>query len=197
MVSVQSKRNNVNFVKKVHRYIHVNANEMGQLLSDAGVLTEDPKNACDKIYDAHTICLSSGKPKHKKKISLYHINESFNEEVKADFTIAYVIGNKRTILNIIEVGTNYGKRCIVESRSARSMMKNFKNMWIYHHGAPKKFCADSKFCRPLLKDFLAGNRIKLNTRPSRSSNKSGKMEGNNGKFKNIMKKYKEIRRHMR
>lgn len=124
----------------------------------------------------------------KKKISLSHINEKFNQEVQADFTIAYMGSEKINVLNIIDLGTNYGKRVIAPDRQASKMMSFFEKHWIYHHGAPKSFSADPEFTTDFFQDLLKMHEVECRPRPIRSSSKNVKIERNNGVFKGVLSK---------
>lgn len=59
--------------------------------------------------------------KTKKKVSLNHVNETFNQHLQADFTIVYLVTEKYEVLNIIDAGTRYGERTIARCRDARTM----------------------------------------------------------------------------
>lgn len=54
-------------------------------------------------------CVSSGRPGPKRKASLSHVNEAFNEEIQVDSLVVYSGGYKHEILNMIDVGTGMGK----------------------------------------------------------------------------------------
>lgn len=67
----------------------------------------------------------------------------------------------------------------------------FETTWVFRHGAPRSFCADHEFCRPVLQHFITLQKILLNPRPSRSSNRAGKIERNNGVFKMVIEKLRK------
>lgn len=179
-------RREVGMVKKVHRLTHATSEEMKRLFKDARMGNRKVCEACDKVYEACDICTSSGRPHNSKKISLTHVNEGFNEEVQADYTVVYIKGEKYFVLNIVDAGTRYGERAIANSRDAATMMQMMETEWLYHHGAPKYFSADPEFCKPVFERFLAGHEITLRPRPSRSSHKNGRVERNNGVFKSVL-----------
>ena len=108
------------------------------------------------------------------------MNESFNEEVQADFTVIYIHGEKYNVLNTVDLGTNYGERIIAKDRKADTMMALFEKVWIYNHGAPKRFSADPEFTKGFFVKFSNSHGISCRPRPARSSNKNGKVERNNG-----------------
>lgn len=182
------KRKELNLAKRIHRFGHSSVSDMMDIMTDANLDTEKLRHACQKVYDACDICAASGRPKIKKKISLSHVNEGFNQEVQADFLYA-VIGDKNyEILNIIDVGTKYGERSLAESRSCKEMKRLFEESWFYRHGAPRRFSADHEFCRSALTSFMELHEITVNPRPSRSSHKCGQVERNNGIFKLVVGK---------
>lgn len=88
------------------------------------------------------ICLSSGYPSIRRRISLTHVNESFNDEIQADFTVTYYKGRRMVILNLVDMGTGFGERGIAHENSAVTMVTVFQSLWIYVHGAPRHFRSD-------------------------------------------------------
>lgn len=95
---------------------------------------------------------------------------------------------KYELINILDLGTGYGERAIVNSRSAEVMMSKFEEYWICRHGSQREFSADPEFCLPFFVKYLSGHNIKVNDRPARSSHKNGRIEGNNGVFKTVFDK---------
>lgn len=161
---------------------------MNSLLEDDIISTPGLSQACAKVYNACEICVSSGNPSIRKKVSLTHVNTAFNEETQADFVIVYIRGIKKEVMNIVDMGTNNGERKIAPSRNAQNMMQIFETEWLMRHVAPKQFSADPEFCRTLFKELLRGHGIQLNARLSRSCHKNGKVERNNGVFKTVLEK---------
>lgn len=194
MTASIGNRKGLNMVKKIHRFTHATADEMIDILKDAGRLTPDVKLNCERVYASCGICAKTGRPFIRRKVSLTHVNEAFNEELQADYVVVYIGGDKYDggekfeVLNIIDVGTGYGERSIAPSRNAESMKKSLEEVWFCRHGAPKRFSADPEFCKPTLQRFLKGHEITLCDRPSRSSHKNGMIERNNGIFKSILAK---------
>lgn len=180
------KRPELNMAKKIHRFTHAHSDEMKMLFKDAGMLTPVLKAACEKVHDACEICVSSGEPKKRKKISLTHVNSAFNEDLTADFVTVRISGEKYEVLNIVDAGTRYGERVIASSRNSTSMQSLLETEWLYHHGAPKTFSADPEFCKPVFERFLRSHNIELRERPSRTSWKNGLVERNNGTFKRVL-----------
>lgn len=172
--------------KKIHRFGHGNATEMERIMKSMRFNAEDVKRACQKVQSACPVCAATGRPKNRKKISTTHIHSAFNQEIQADYLYATIHGTKYEILNMIDTGTRYGERVLTKSRSAAEMKEHFEKQWFYHHGAPVHFSADHEFCRPILQRFLTMHSIHIHPRPSRSSNKTGRIERNNGVLRTVL-----------
>lgn len=95
----------LNLVKKIHRFTHVTDEQMRVILSDAGRLTLEISKAFYKVIDLYPIRNINGRRLIHKKVSLSHLNEAFNQEILADYTVVYIHGEKFEVLNIIDVGT--------------------------------------------------------------------------------------------
>lgn len=145
MMSNVVKRPDLNLVKKVHRYTHMTAEEMREFFREAGILTDGLSEAADRVHAACDICTRTGIAVERRKISLTHVNEAFNEEVQADFVTVYIRGEKYEVFNVVDTGTAYGERAIAPSRTAECMQNLFQCEWLYHHGAPRCFSADPEF----------------------------------------------------
>lgn len=75
---------------------------------------------------------------------------------------------------------------LTTSRSAEENNQNFEIQWFYFHGAPAYISADHKFCLPILQSFLYKHSITMHSIISRSFNKSGRIERNNGFLRTIL-----------
>lgn len=188
LMSATHKRREMSMAKRVHRFSHASVNDMVRLMAPTGFDKAKIFEACSKVFSACAICAASGRPADKRKVSTTHLNAAFNEEVQSDFFYVYIREKKYEILNMIDLGTRYGERAMTTSRSADEIKRMFEIFWFYRHGAPRNFSADHEFCRPVLKRFLDTHAIKLNPRPSRSSNKTGRVERNNGLFKMVLER---------
>lgn len=62
----------LNITKKVHRFTHATNTEIKDTFSDVHRLDDTVKAACDQVYEACSICVSSGRSASKKYISTYH-----------------------------------------------------------------------------------------------------------------------------
>lgn len=77
---------------------------------------------CMSVYDACSICASSGRPAMKNKLSLSYVNEAFNKELQFEFRSFFIGNDKFEILSMVGVGMSYEEGTIILSRSASSMM---------------------------------------------------------------------------
>lgn len=186
MMSSSDRNRELHMAKRVHRFGHASASDMIELMKPSGYDVAKIREACNKVYSACAICAASGRPADKRKVSTTHVNSAFNNELQSDFCYVYIRGKKCEVLNMMDIGTRYGERIMTTSRSAEEIKRVFETHWFYKHGAPANFSADQEFCRPVLKRFLDEHAIKLNARPSRASNKTGRVERNNGVFKLIL-----------
>jgi len=118
---------------------------MKRLLQDAGVISPGLSTACDKVFDACEICVSSGRLIHTKNLSLIKLGEALNFEIQAAFTVIYIYEHSYEVLNIVYMGTTYGERSIASARSVEMMTNLCETEWIYKHGAPQMFSADPEF----------------------------------------------------
>lgn len=166
-----------------HWFNYVDYNEMGTIFSDAGEWNAKSKLACENVLAACPISASTGRPAERRKVSITHVNEAFNEEVKANFLYVWIHEEKQGIINIIDVGTKYGEREILCSRSGEGLRESSRKMWSHMCRALKYFSADHEFCRAMLQKFMENHGKEARARPSRSSHKTGKIERNKGIFK--------------
>lgn len=107
------KQTDLSLAKKLHRFMHTPPEERIKFLRDSGKSSPSMENACRKVSAACNICASSRRPHNKKKISLIHVNDSFNSEDQADTTVAYIRKEKYEILNMIDMGAGYDERIIL------------------------------------------------------------------------------------
>lgn len=80
---------------------------------------------------------------------------------------------KYELINILDLGTGYGERAMVKSRSAEEIMYKVEEYWICRHGRPRRFSADPELCQPFSVRYLGGYNIKVNERPANYSHKNG------------------------
>lgn len=186
LMSNIKKRQPLNIAKKIHTFTHGTSKEMISLLRDAGLEVPEYKRACQKVFESCGICASSGRPADKAKVSLTHVNKSFNNEIQADFVTVYIRDENFEVLSIVDVGTQYGERSITSFRDGCIIMEMVGTQWVYQHGAPKSFSAYPEFCKDFFKRFLDSHNIHSMERPSRSSSKNGVVERNNGTFKLVL-----------
>lgn len=80
--------------RKLHRFLHAPKSDMRKLLADAAVYDERITTAYDKFYDACDVCASSCRLRMKRKISITHVNQTFNQGLQIDLTVGYLKGDK-------------------------------------------------------------------------------------------------------
>lgn len=78
---------------------------MQRIFYDARVLSNDLSKARQNVAEASDICSSPGNPLMKKKVLFSLVDEAFNEELKADFTMVEIRDKEFHILNIVDVRT--------------------------------------------------------------------------------------------
>lgn len=61
-------RHDLKIIIIIRRYTHASSVEMKRALNDTGKLTNNLVQACEKVYAACKICVSTGSPRHMKKI---------------------------------------------------------------------------------------------------------------------------------
>lgn len=195
MVASNGPHRELTMAKRIHRFGHANAREMERIMRPMKFDENMVRKVCDRVQSACPICASTGRPTDRKKISTTHLNSAFNQEVQADYVYITIHGKRHEVLNVIDTGTKYGERIITTSRSAEDMKGQFERIWFYRHGAPSNFSADHEFCRPVLRRFLTRHSIIIHPRPSRSSNKTGIVERNNGVLKTVLDKIQRADAH--
>lgn len=105
-----TSRPQINLAKKIHCYSHETSTEMKGLLADAGMMTMEMCEACDKVSRSCAVCAETDIPATYKKISLTNVNRAFNQSIQAYFVIIYLKGEKYEVLNIINAETRYGEQ---------------------------------------------------------------------------------------
>ena len=192
-------RNPEAFAARVHRYTHVHPDQLKELCSTAGILTNDLASAIDTAGSSCRICIEHGRPLPAKKISLTHVNETFNEEIQVDFTYAVVhrkspsnpfeYRRERYILIVMtDTGTRYTEASIVQDRNASTIIDIYEKLWLCRHGASKHLSADDEYHRRVLTDYLGTHGITFRARPTRRHNKLGIVERKNGTLKDILRR---------
>lgn len=185
-MATKSKRATLNIVQKVHRFTHAPAKDMGILLRTAGYNDDKMDEIFYDIYKSCDICASTGRPANMKKVSIMHINESFNRKLQADFMVKYIRGERFDVLSMVDTWTGYGERVIVPSRNATIMKSMIESRCFCEHEAPKAFSADPKFFVAILISFMQSHNITILDRWSRSSSKKSIIKSKNGVSKSIL-----------
>lgn len=83
-MTVATERRELNMEKRIHRFSHANAKDMELLMRPAGFDKQRTKDACETVQKACAICTTCARPPDRK-ISSTHVNETFNEEIQAEF----------------------------------------------------------------------------------------------------------------
>ena len=78
----KTSRQEINMVKRVNKFSHASSEEMQELFKNAQLNKSALGWACENLHDACDICGSTGRPKDRKKVSLTHVDESFNAEIQ-------------------------------------------------------------------------------------------------------------------
>lgn len=115
MLRNMNKNKQLNLIKKINRFMHALSEEMKLLLKYAGIFTSALGSTYERVHGSCTIYTSMGRPRHKRQVSLTHVNQSFSLEVQVDLTKCNIEGEKFEIFNIVDMGTAYSEISIVPS----------------------------------------------------------------------------------
>lgn len=88
--------------KSIHRFTHASVEEMRKNKSEAGIFTDGIGEECEKVHNSWEICASTGPPIPRRKISISHVYEGFNVEIKADLVTVLIRDELHEVLNIID-----------------------------------------------------------------------------------------------
>lgn len=91
---------------------------MSHLLRDTGVEDERLEAPYGRCYDICDICMSTGWPRDRKKVSIAHMNDAFNSAIQAEYLVVYIRGGKFEVLNVVDAETGYGEREIAPERKS-------------------------------------------------------------------------------
>eukprot|EP00177_Eucheuma_denticulatum_P007832 GFKZ01014258.1.p1 GENE.GFKZ01014258.1~~GFKZ01014258.1.p1 ORF type:complete len:1202 (-),score=97.36 GFKZ01014258.1:1881-5486(-) len=175
-LSLEIKRSPKIFAKRIHRLTHAPEAQVLDICRQAGVLSDEVKNAVHEVSEACGICASTGRPAPSVKISLTHVNEAFNREIQVDFGFAIISDQKQLLFVITDMGTSFSEGCISDSRLNENICKMLEHLWIFRHGAPAALSADDEYNRAPLRSLLNTHYITLKPRPARRHNKTGVAE---------------------
>lgn len=79
-----------------------------------------------KRFTMHAMYLLHPDDRITEKVSFSHVNEAFNEELQADFTVENIRGRKYEVMNVVDLGTAYGERVITPAKNAETMKKLYE-----------------------------------------------------------------------
>lgn len=145
-------------------------------MQDAGILDDRLDDAITKVSEACEVCTKNGRPKPSRKVSVTHVDESFNEEIQLDFMFINLKEHDIVILVITDTGTGYSELIIVESRHSAVFIRELEQSWVCRHGAPKAVSADDEYNRKPTINYLRTHNIQFKPRPARRHNKTGVVE---------------------
>lgn len=106
-----------------------------------------------------------------KKLLILLVNEALNNFVGADSLVTRIRKTVYHVIDLVNLGTNYGERSFATNLKAEGLVKKFEMLWIYNHEAPAYFTADPKYTKPTVQKFLSCHNITLHEKASRSSSK--------------------------
>lgn len=189
-----SKSNSVikplSMAKKVHRYTHARLEDLQNLFIQSKTMTPKLSAALKKVNAACEICASHGPPAHSRKVSISHINTSFNKELQIDFFWFTIKGEKTCVLNLTDTNTAYSEMVIAPTTKMLFVIKAIEVYWICRHGSPSTLSAGDEMNNTVLQKFLTSHNIIFNARPTgpQRHNKIGIVERKNGKIKRILER---------
>lgn len=93
-------------------------------------------------------------PKPSKMVPISHVNQSFNDDIQADFTYVKIRESSYTAIHYVNTGTGYSGGGSVTDRKGARLVNYLDKLWIHHHGAPTYMSADEEFHRPCIIDVL-------------------------------------------
>lgn len=174
-------RYEINLAKQISRCSHENDSEMIKQLQDVG----KPTPPLALVLPAWDACNGSGRRGIKKKISLSHINQAFNEEVHVDF--ATVRNNvKYELRNVVGTGKKYDQRLVGSERSTKTLKMIMERHWFYEFGSPQCFSGHLEFMSSVMESFIKLQNVTVHQWRAWSSNKNGITESQKGVLKVIM-----------
>lgn len=148
MIAGITKRKELNFSKKIHRFVHTYPEEVKMMINVSGLGSAAMDKVCEKVYNACTFSKSTVRP-FIKKISFTNLNQTFNEDMQADFKTVFIRDTKYKVPNIFDMEASEGLP-ITATTNVATMMNLFEVMWISGHEALKSFRADPNFSKPVL-----------------------------------------------
>lgn len=183
VLAYTSNRVKLTMEKRVHDFGHNDESEMVELLNQNGFNSAKFTGVCKKEFHACPLCAVTGKPASMVKIYTAHVDEEFKEELQVNFIYLRMDEELFDVLSMIEKGTRCGERTLATSRSEKEIHKMSEINCFYKLGALEHFTADHEFCLPALTNFLYKYNIHVKPPSSCSSNKTERVERNNGVFK--------------
>lgn len=75
---------------------------------------------------------SHGRLANKKNISRTHVNEAFNEEMQVHFVHIRIHSERYEVLNMVDLGTRYGERTIINTICRDNLQRAFETQCSYN-----------------------------------------------------------------
>lgn len=72
-----------------------------------GETKKEVEDEIERVNRSYEICAKSGQPYPEYKISMSHLNQAFNQEIRLDYTYCNFKGTKMVVLQIVDAGTAY------------------------------------------------------------------------------------------
>lgn len=98
---------------------HAPVQQMICIRMDSGWMSEKMEDAIRKIYDHCDICWNSGIPNPSVNEPISHLYQSFNEEIKPDFTYVIFHEPNYTLIHHVDSSTGYYEGLTVTDRKGK------------------------------------------------------------------------------
>ena len=174
-------------VRCLHRRTHAAPAAMRMLLQRNRIWHPTLNKYVEETYRKCDICSRTGEPLPARKVSIAHIDCSFNVSVGVDF-FYWQRSPARTVLclHAICMGTALSEAQPVESREMRATSSIVETIWVHQHGSPTALGFDPEFNNVHFLKMLSRNGITAQPRPARRHNKIGRTERKHRSIKLIL-----------
>lgn len=88
-----------------------------------------------------------------QNISLRHVNEAFNEELRADYTVVTIRSENYHILHVMDMEAGHEERVIKNTHEAKALERRLEINWILHHEAPQSSVRNRNYVIRYFKSF--------------------------------------------
>ena len=165
------------FLAMLHNRTHASQPSLRMLMQRNGIWDRRLKRHLESVCTNCNICLQTGEPLPARKVSVTHINCTFNSEVGVDF-FYWPRGQGNTVLclHAMCMGTSLSEAQPVASREMSTSAAAVESLWIHQHGRPVALGFDPEFNKAEFLAMLKRNGIIARPRPARRHNKLGRVE---------------------